>query len=81
MVKWSGRLGRGDARVDAFLAFVVCASFGKKPVSRSASNGTDYFHWSSHGMISDGNKSASALFLKEYFRFRDTNPVDIADWC
>lgn len=29
MLKWSGRLGRGDARVDAFLAFVVCASFGK----------------------------------------------------
>ena len=29
MLKWNGRLGRGDARVDAFLAFVVCASFGK----------------------------------------------------
>ena len=29
MLKWSWRLGRGDARVDAFLAFVVCASFGK----------------------------------------------------
>lgn len=30
MLKCSGRLGRGNARVDAFLAFVVCASFGKK---------------------------------------------------
>ena len=29
MLKWSGRLGRGDARVEAFLAFVGCASFGK----------------------------------------------------
>lgn len=28
-VKMEWETGKGDARVDAFLAFVVCASFGK----------------------------------------------------
>lgn len=30
-MEWeTGKGGCGDARVDAFLAFIVCASFGKK---------------------------------------------------
>ena len=75
VLRWSGRLGRGDARVDAFLAFVVCASFGKKPVSRSASNGTDYFHWSSQGMIIE-IKAPRRSFLKNTLNMYSC----ITDW-
>ena len=44
-------------------SLLMLCFFWKKPVSRSASSGTDYFHWSSHGMITE-IKAPRHSFLK-----------------